>query len=180
MAFSYKDINNKVKRNNGLVSALNVVDKAITYITVLFYVLLLVYGIYQGVETKDFTLLYRSILIPGISFALVSYYRKRTNSPRPYQVYDFTPALNKDTLGKSFPSRHVFSIFMVAIAVGQVTTLGMIIIFIMGIMLATIRVLGGVHFIKDVVAGMLIALIIGAITYGLFCGTLGLLVIPFN
>ena len=175
---AYKALSERVKNNNGLVIAINLLDKAITYITVIIYLAYLIYGFYQ-IPTDSGVLLYRSILIPAVSFIIVSLYRKIVSSPRPYQVYDFTPALKKDTEGKSFPSRHVFSIFIVSFTVMQTSVILGIIIFIAGIVLGIIRVVGGVHFIKDVVAGFAIAAIISIICYGIFCGVFGSLMLPF-
>ena len=53
------------------------------------------------------------LAIPGISFVAVSIFRKCYNAKRPYEIYDFKPLIPKDTIGKSFPSRHVFSIFVI-------------------------------------------------------------------
>ena len=178
MKISYSDLSTSIKNNSGLVTALNVLDKAITYITILFYMGLLAYGVYLIPEDRG-TLLYRSILIPGVSFIFISIFRKVLSFPRPYEVYNFTPALKKDTKGKSFPSRHVFSIFMVACAYFQVSAAIGILLIIMGLGLAIIRVLGGVHFIKDVVAGATMAILIGIICFWFFCGVFGLVMLPF-
>lgn len=175
---SYREITERIKNNNGLVTALNVLDKAITYITVIVYLIFLIYGFLQIPEDKGL-LLYRSILIPGVSFIIVSVYRKLLSAPRPYEVYGFTPALKKDTKGKSFPSRHVFSIFIVAFTVFQVFPVAGAVICVQGFLLAIIRVVGGVHFIKDVVAGFFMALIISIVCYGIFCGVFGLVMLPF-
>ena len=178
MRFSYSKISEQIKNNNGLVTALNVLDKAITYITVILFVSYLVYGIFLIPEDGG-TLFYRSILIPGVSFIVVSIFRKVLSAPRPYEVYGFVPAIKKDTKGKSFPSRHVFSIFMVAMTYLQTSVWLAILISLMGIGLAIIRVVGGVHFIKDVVAGALMAIIISIICYGILCGVFGLVMLPF-
>ncbi len=175
---AYKAITENIKNHSGLVTVLNVLDKAITYITILFYAGLLIYGIHM-IPEDDGVILYRSILVPGVSFLIVSLYRKHASAPRPYEVYEFVPALNKDTSGKSFPSRHVFSIFMVGLTWAQVSVTVSVIIIIMGVMLAIIRVIGGVHFIKDVIAGAAIAILISIICYGIFSGVFHLLMLPF-
>ena len=175
---AYKAISDKIKNNSGLALALNGLDKAITYITVLLYFGLLFIG-YTLIPEDRGVLLYRSILVPGVSFLLVSLFRKNISFPRPYEVYGFTPALNKDTVGQSFPSKHTFSIFMIAFAWGQYSIPVCIIILIMGVTLATIRVIGGVHFLRDVVAGAAMAMIISIICYGIFSGVFGLLMLPF-
>ncbi|QFJ53506.1 phosphatase PAP2 family protein [Pseudobutyrivibrio xylanivorans] len=175
---SYSNLSARIKDNNGLVTALNVLDKAITYITVLFYVGLLAYCLYI-IPVSGGTLLYRCLLVPGVSFALVSFFRKVISSPRPYEAYNFVPALKKDTKGKSFPSRHVFSIFMVAFTYFQVSTVIGIVLLVLGVALAVIRVVGGVHFIKDVVAGAAMAFLVATICYWIFCGVFGLIMLPF-
>ena len=175
---SYSDLSARIKNNSGLVLVLKVLDKAITYITVLLYLGLLIYSVFL-IPSQGGTLLYRSILIPGVSFIFISQFRKKLSAPRPYEVYGFTPALEKDTVGRSFPSRHVFSIFMVACTYFQVSIPIGIIIMIMGLGLAVIRVVGGVHFIKDVVAGAIMAILIGIICFWFFCGVFGLIMLPF-
>ena len=175
---AYKAITEHIKNNNGLVTALNVLDKAIVYITILLYAGYLIYGAFFD-PAGDYVLLYRSILIPGVSFGIVSLFRKIISAPRPYEVYDFVPALKKDTVGKSFPSRHVFSIFMVAFTIMQSSVIIGVLVMILGACLAVIRVIGGVHFIKDVIAGFAMALVIAVICYGILCGVFGLIMLPF-
>ena len=55
----------------------------------------------------------RALLVPGISFGAVSLFRWAFRAPRPYEVFETTPVIKKNTKGKSFPSRHVFSIFVI-------------------------------------------------------------------
>lgn len=178
MTISYVELSNKIKNNSGLVSVLNVLDKAITYITVLLYALLLIYA-FHYISKDGGTLLYRCILVPGVSFIIVSLFRKIASAQRPYEVYGFVPALKKDTKGKSFPSRHVFSIFMVAFTYFLVNIPIGIVLMAFGLVLGIIRVVGGVHFVRDVVAGALMAFFIATISYGIFCGVFGLLMLPF-
>lgn len=178
MNFPYVGISNRIKNNSGLVTAIGLLDKTITYITVFLYLLYLGYGIYI-IPKDNGVLLYRSILVPAVAFIVVSIFRKIISAPRPYEVFGFVPALKKDTVGKSFPSRHVFSIFLIAMTYLQTSVIMAVIISLMGIGLAIIRVVGGVHFIKDVVAGAILAILISVICYGIFGGVFGLLMLPF-
>ncbi len=178
MKFPYARISNNIKNNNGLVTALNLLDKAITYITVLLYIIYLGYG-YSRISKDGGLLLYRSVLIPSISFIVVSLFRRILSAPRPYEVLGFVPALKKDTVGRSFPSRHVFSIFMISMTYLQTSVVMAVVISVMGIGLAIIRVVGGAHFIKDVVAGASMAILISVICYGILCGVFGLIMLPF-
>ena len=49
----------------------------------------------------------RSILVPGITFWVGTALRARLDRPRPYDQPGFTPLVQKDTHGRSFPSRRM-------------------------------------------------------------------------
>lgn len=110
-------------------------------------------------------LFWRALIIPGISFVLLSIFRTYVNSPRPYEVLDIQPLIDKDTKGKSFPSRHVFSIFVIAMTIYNFyPLLGFILIFL-GVILAILRVISGVHFPKDVIVGALVGIVTSVIGF---------------
>ena len=108
--------------------------------------------------------------MPLGSFVILSALRKGINAPRPYEVYETSPLIPKNTKGKSFPSRHVFSIFIIGMTFYYccpAPELG-IVILILGIFLAILRVVSGVHFIKDVVAGALLGILMAELGFYLF------------
>ena len=109
-----------------------------------------------------------AIVIPGVSFILLSIWRDRINKPRPYEVFDMTPVIDKKTKGHSFPSRHIFCMFLIAVTVFYFYPLAGLLIGLVGIALAVNRVIGGVHFVKDVVCGALV---------GILCGVAGFYII---
>lgn len=109
-----------------------------------------------------------AILIPGISFVLLSMIRHLINAPRPYEVFGIAPVIDKKTAGHSFPSRHIFSIFVIATTVFCFYPLPGVLLGFVGAALAFNRVLSGVHFVKDVVAGA---------ASGVFCGIVGFWII---
>lgn len=160
----YRLVNDYVSKKSGLSRVIRYSGKAITTLTVILYISLLVYiGFHDG-----FTPLCKNILITGGCFAGLSVFRKKLNMPRPYEVYGFAPIIEKNTKGKSFPSRHVFSIFLIAVAYfyyGGVFSYIAIFIAFIGILLCVIRVAGCVHFLKDVIAGAVSAVIMGVICY---------------
>ncbi len=106
-----------------------------------------------------------AILIPGISFIILSIVRDRINSPRPYEVFEMDPVINKKTAGHSFPSRHIFSMFLIAVTVFYFYPLPGILIGLVGAALAMGRVMGGVHFVKDVVCGAAAGVAAGILGY---------------
>ncbi len=117
------------------------------------------------VETDKILLTSKLILTPFTSFILVSVIRKCIDAKRPYEKYDIKPLFIKDTEGESMPSRHVFSITIIAMCWLYVSVPVGIIMLILVAIMATSRVLAGVHFVRDVIAGFAI---------GILCGIAGL------
>lgn len=110
-------------------------------------------------------LFWQVLLVPGVSFILVSLSRNYINAPRPYEVLDIAPIIEKNTKGRSFPSRHVFSAFIIATSLYHVSVTVGIAIMVIGIILAIVRVVGGVHFPRDVIAGALLGILLGKIGF---------------
>lgn len=107
----------------------------------------------------------RALLVPAVSFACLSIVRKIINVPRPYEKFDIPPVLEKDTTGKSFPSRHVFSVFIIAMTVFYEHPGAGILLGIIGLLLGIVRVAVGVHEPKDIVAGAIAGIVCGLIGY---------------
>ena len=143
-------------------SSIKIINRINFTVTTLVYCL---YPIILGrlVLTQDIRF-WRLFLAPAISFILLSVIRNYINAPRPYEMFDIIPIIKKDTKGKSFPSRHVFSVFVIAMTIYYISRPIGIALMFAGVLLAIIRVVGGVHFPKDVLAGAAI---------GILCGILG-------
>ncbi len=139
-------------------------DKILTRTVYLIYPVLLIYLV-----TKKEPAILQALLVPGISFILVSVFRYLLNAPRPYEVTGKEPIIKRKGKGKSFPSRHTFSTFVIAVTVFYFWPVAGILTGIAGAALATARVLGGVHFLRDVIAGAII---------GIGCGIIGFYLIP--
>ena len=144
-----------------IITANSVLTKAV-YI---LYPLLLIYLAAPHLKQVEPGFL-PALIVPGISFVLVSIFRSVYNAPRPYEMPDAKPTIiKKNSPGKSFPSRHIFSIFIIAMTFFRVWPPAGILIGIAGAVLAVCRVSGGVHFPKDVIAGALIGIGCGIIGY---------------
>ena len=87
---------------------------------------------------------------------------------RPYEKYNYTPVFPKDTKGKSFPSRHAASAFILSYAFLYINPILGIISLSISLVMASLRPLCGVHYISDVVAGILISSIIGILFFFIF------------
>lgn len=158
-----------LRARHALARGVSLANKVITNAVYVAYPCLLAWLAHEaaaGATGAAGTLL-RAVLVPGISFALVTVMRKAINAPRPYEVFGVSPVIPKDTHGNSFPSRHTFSIFVIAMtfcAVCPLVWAGPAML-AAGVALAVIRVVSGVHFPRDVVAGALLGVLAGVIGF---------------
>ena len=139
---------------------LQVVNSLLTKIMYLIYPLMLIY-LFCAQSNR----LLAFILIPALSFVLVSVVRKLLNAPRPYEVWNITPLILKNTKGQSMPSRHVFSATIISMAILQLNLIWGIFFLILSLVIALCRVLGGVHYPRDVVAGFLVGIVCGLLLF---------------
>lgn len=110
-------------------------------------------------------LLVRCIVVPAVGFAVCTAVRSIANMPRPYEVFDIKPIVDKDTKGKSFPSRHTFCMFTIALSwFVWLPNVGAMLL-VLACLLATIRVYAVVHFPRDVLAGAILAVVICVLGY---------------
>lgn len=107
----------------------------------------------------------KATLVPLGVLILVTAIRYIINAKRPYEVYNYSPAVKKDTKGKSFPSRHTASAFIIAMAFLYIDTSVGIVMLILATAIGITRVLSGVHFIRDVIGGALISILVGLICF---------------
>ncbi len=111
------------------------------------------------------------LLAAAIPFAVVSVARIFINSKRPYEVIDFDAfewMREERRPGRSFPSRHVFSAFLLGVLILEHSVSLGAAVLLVGALLGVCRVLLGIHYPKDIIAGE----IIGAVS-----GIVGLLVL---
>ena len=108
-----------------------------------------------------------ALLVCGWSFVFLSHYRKRHNAKRPSEVYNIPSAIEKDKKGKSFPSRHAFSAAVISVCFFHLSISLGIAFLLLSLIIAAIRVALGLHFVKDVLWGLLI---------GVLCGVLALII----
>ena len=117
---------------------------------------------------RELLMLCSFIFIPAICFLTVTIFRKVINKQRPYEKLPIQSLIKKEKKGQSFPSRHVFSIFLIATLWFYFWKPIGIFLLIAGIFLAIVRVIGGVHFISDVCAGAFLGIIAGWISNYVF------------
>lgn len=150
----------KIKDNKTIYSIVRFIYKFVPLAIFIGYPILIAYLMF----TKDIRVV-QVIVVPLVTFIGITIMRILINRTRPYEKYNFIPLFPKDTKGKSFPSRHTASGFIISYAFLYINpTLGFICLGISFIM-AILRPMVGVHFISDVVAGMVISSIIGILFF---------------
>lgn len=92
--------------------------------------------------------------VPAAAFVVGTALRAAIDRPRPYVALGYTPLFPKADTGCSMPSRHCFSAAAIAVtAWGCSAPLGAV-LGGLAVVIALSRVLTGVHYISDVVAGL--------------------------
>ena len=153
----YQQLTGRIRESDAACFVLRAAGKAATGVMYAAYPLLLALLGARG-ETGQ---LIRTILVPGLSFVLLTLVRAKINRPRPYESWKIAPLIHKDTRGNSMPSRHIFSSAVISVSWFHLNpAVGIVMLLITGAA-AWIRVLGGVHYPSDVAAGFLTGILAG-------------------
>ena len=105
------------------------------------------------------------IMVPAFGFVLLTLVRKWINQPRPYETWGIVPLLDKDSSGNSMPSRHVFSATIISMTCVHANLSVGLILLVLSALLGLVRVLGGVHYPKDVLVGYACGLLWGILFF---------------
>ena len=158
----YDHVAGKIENKPFLLSLLRTFNRFMTVVMPIVYLTLLATTYLQQEFGKQ-VLMY--VFIPASGFVILSFLRKKINAPRPYEEWDIKPLLDRDSPGQSMPSRHVFSATIISMACLHASlTIGMICL-TLSAFLGLVRVLGGVHYSKDVVVGYICALVWGVLFF---------------
>lgn len=138
------------------LAALRAADKLLALLVYAAYPLLLLW-----LAVHRDTRIFRAVLVPAAVFVAGTALRAALNRPRPTAVLGLPPLLNKEKQGESFPSRHVLSAAVItAVFFYAAPPFGPVLAAIT-LLIALVRVIGGVHFVKDVTAGALLGWALG-------------------
>lgn len=168
---NYKKISGFVTGNNLRLSVFKALYLYIPYLTaVIYFAVIILSALSSGNGYDDDNVRYMSymaaikiILVPLTGFLAVTVMRKFINAPRPYTLYNITPIIHKDKAYESFPSRHTFSITIIAMAILYYNVpLGSAML-VLAVVLGITRVIAGVHFVKDVAVAWIIGVCWGII-----------------
>ena len=158
----YDHMAGKIENNPFFLRLLRAFNRFMTVVMPIVYLTLLATSYLQEGFGKQ-VLIY--VFVPASGFVILSLLRKKINAPRPYEEWDIKPLLDRDRPGQSMPSRHVFSATIISITCLHASLSVGVILLILSAILGLVRVLGGVHFPKDVVVGYICALVWGVIFF---------------
>ena len=146
-------------RHPQLLQLMRVFNRIMTVLMPLAYLTLLGTSFMSKGLGKEFA---TYIIVPASGFVLLTLIRKWINQPRPYEAWGIIPLLDKDSAGNSMPSRHVFSATIISMACLHANLpAGLILSAFLGL----VRVLGGVHYPKDVLVGYACGLLLGILFF---------------
>lgn len=151
-----------IKNKPFLLSLLRTFNRFMTVVMSMIYLTLLAITYLQQGLGKQVGIY---LFIPASGFVILSLLRKKINAPRPYEIWEIVPLLDRDSPGQSMPSRHVFSATIISMACLHASLSVGLILLILSAILGLVRVLGGVHYPKDVVVGYICGLMWGMIFF---------------
>jgi len=154
----YDHIAGKIENRTIFLRLLRAFNRFMTVVMPMIYLTLLATTYLQQGLGKQVGIY---LFIPASGFVILSFLRKKINTPRPYEEWDIKPLLDRDSPGQSMPSRHVFSATIISMACLHASLSVGVILLVLSALLGLVRVLGGVHFPKDVVVGYICALVWG-------------------
>ena len=149
-----------IKNNRTLYSILKFIYKFLPLVLFVAYPIMIIYLLIVW----DLRFI-RVITIPAFTFLAVTVMRILINRPRPYERYSFTPVFPKDTKGKSFPSRHTASAFIISYAFLYINPVLGVISMVISAFLSLLRPVVGVHYVSDVVGGFLVSSLLGIVFF---------------
>ncbi|WP_049531213.1 phosphatase PAP2 family protein [Streptococcus pseudopneumoniae] len=158
----YDERKSSLLRHPQLLQLMRVFNRMMTVLMPLAYLTLLGTNFVSKGVGND---LYAYILVPASGFVLLTLVRKRINQPRPYETWEIIPLLDKDSLGNSMPSRHVFSATIISMACLHANLPVGLLLLVLSAFLGFVRVLGGVHYPKDVLVGYACGFLLGILFF---------------
>ena len=152
---------NIINSNRVAFTILGVMYKWLPLLVFLCYPVMLTLKGLQGFD-KSFWLL---LCVPAGVLVLVTVLRKLFKRQRPYEIFSTPPLFEREGKGDSFPSRHTASAFIIAMGGFLLSIWLGTVLLITAAMIGAARVLAGVHYISDVLAGAVLAVAAGSLFF---------------
>jgi membrane-associated phospholipid phosphatase len=129
----------------------------VRYSTYPFYAMYPSLLVYLFMTHND--LLIEATLKPLIVFIAVTLFRKILDRPRPYDTYPIEP-VEPHKKGKSFPSRHSASAFIIAFMFLKFNVYLGVLALVFAVLVALSRFLGNLHYLSDIIAAIVFSFVI--------------------
>ena len=162
-AQSYERMKNKIVSNKFLYNAIKIMYKVLPLVIFLAYPLLVAYLIFNW-DTRYI----RVIFVPIGVYIAITIMRIIVNRPRPYEKEGISTLFPKSTKGKSFPSRHCGSAFIIAFAFWYISIGLGIPCMIIATIISLLRPVAGVHYISDILGAVAISSLFGILFFFIF------------
>lgn len=144
------------KTNKKAHLALSIIYKVLPYFMLVSYPVLLLYAFHY-----DRGNLLELCTFPFAMLFFTTILRRVVNETRPYEKYGIESVFGKKTQGKSMPSRHTASAFIIAMAFLYVNVPLGIAAMVIALLIEASRIMAGAHYVHDVVAGTAISVLAG-------------------
>ena len=158
----YKRMTAGLRAKPGLLQAFTILNKVAPWVYGALYAFLVFGAIPYPM------LLARIVMVPVGSFLLIQLASMFLEYPRPYMLFDLEPAIPEHARDPhTLPCKPVFWYTMIGLSFFFVLNnhIPGILLLIGAAGLGVIRVWGGLHFTRDVIAGIVLALIFGLLGY---------------
>ena len=142
-----------------LKGLIEILYTALPLVMLIMYPLIVILNGIRGIDHK-FIL---SIIIPAVTLVGVYVMRKLINRQRPYEKFGTDSLIAKNKKGQSFPSNHSACGFVIALtgfSLNPILGFGLLAI---ALIIALTRIFAGVHFVSDVIAGVIIGTLAGLV-----------------
>ncbi len=104
------------------------------------------------------------LLAPGAALIVVELIRYFYLRPRPFVALEIESLINHDPTG-SFPSRHAVGAFVISVVIWQINKKTGCILFLLAAVTGLSRIMVGVHYPLDILAGALLAIVTGLLAF---------------
>ena len=104
-----------------------------------------------------------TILAPALALFTSSLLRRLVDRPRPYARYNIRPLVDKAARGRSFPSNHTSSAFVLAVTAFRLSAAWGIVMLALALLTGFSRVSAGLHWPSDTAAGAVLGLTFGIV-----------------
>ena len=168
MRYNYKKL---YEKNAAFLSAvplrkriIKIIDMIATLFIMIAYVCLIMHAVNKAIHATDFVAL---LFVPFLSLFVATVLQMAIDRPRPFSESgaNITPLYKRSDEGKSFPSRHMTSAFVIAtVSLPHLPILGAA-LYVFAILLGYARFSIGWHYPSDLIGGAVLGSGLGSLVF---------------